>query len=71
MTEKEMLQGLNDCICEQSENEKILKKILNEALMFCDLCSLCALKGQILFNCKCMQNDECIEHMIELFKENK
>lgn len=50
----------------QRENA-VLKQILDNVMKISDVCSLCAMKGQSLPDCKCSTNVECIKNLIKLW----
>lgn len=50
------------------EKEKfVLKKIILDAAEHTDLCFLCKNKGQVLPECKCTENKDCLKHIVELY----
>lgn len=55
----------------EAQNEK-LKQILFDVLdLHGDLCQLCKNKGQVLPQCNCVSNEDCFNHILELYKEKK
>lgn len=67
-------ESLDVLICEQEHNQMLIKEnktmktiLLDVFKKHGDLCSLCEVKGQKLPECKCMKDNECLEHIIELY----
>lgn len=47
-----------------------IKKILLDIIKYQnELCSVCELYGQKLPECKCMRDEDCVNHIIELAKK--
>ena len=55
--------------CDAIQENVILKKILKEVYSHSDLCCLCDTHGVILPECKLMDIDKCINHIIEIYKQ--
>lgn len=58
-----------------NENERLNAEVLELKEIIIDvfkkhgeLCSLCENKGQKITECKCMKDEECLEHLIKLYK---
>lgn len=65
---RDRLEKQIDYNLELGENIGILKTILLDVFKkHGDLCSLCEAKGQKLPECKCMKDNECLKHIIELY----
>lgn len=50
----------------EKEN-KILRQIILDLLKYSDGCNACEKKGQHPVACECMNDKECIEHMLTLY----
>ena len=54
------------------ENENFtLKEIIKAALYEHEVCYICSKKGQILHNCNCVKDEECIQNMLKLYENKK
>lgn len=50
--------------------DKLVKKILLDVMdLSGDCCAVCKKYGQILPECKCMVNTDCVNHLIKLAKK--
>lgn len=50
--------------------KKLIKKILLDVMKKQnDCCSVCEMYGQNLPQCKCMADEECVNHIINLAKK--
>lgn len=50
--------------------KSLIKKILLDVMKKqIDCCSVCEMYGQKLPECKCMKDEDCVEHIIKLAKK--
>ena len=54
---------------EKQKENSILKNIISEIIKENDICYICQMKGQVLPECKCMENSECLKNMISLWSK--
>lgn len=52
---------------EERKEKKAMKQILDYILKTNEICKVCESKGQYLPECKCTENNQCIENMIKLW----
>lgn len=76
--QQDTIENLSNAVLSQQEQlqekrEKIsvLNKIILDSFKIGDFCSLCKNKGQILPECPCVTNAECMEHIIDLYMRCK
>ena len=50
--------------------KKLIKRILMDVMKYQhECCSVCEMYGQKLPECKCMRDEDCVNHIIELAKK--
>ncbi|MCQ2589255.1 MAG: hypothetical protein MJ179_02420 [Treponema sp.] len=52
----------------EKENAELKEIIIDVLKKHGELCFLCENKGQKLPECKCIKDEECLEHLIKLYK---